>query len=79
MKLSHSILLLLNLLILSCKPSVPEKGNTEQDRPNIVFLFADDLTFETIRALGFQEVYTPNLDRLVNGGTSFTHAYNMGG
>eukprot|EP00095_Tigriopus_kingsejongensis_P001303 maker-scaffold6_size1037037-snap-gene-9.0 protein:Tk01303 transcript:maker-scaffold6_size1037037-snap-gene-9.0-mRNA-1 annotation:"choline sulfatase" len=39
----------------------------------------DDQTFESIQALGFDEVQTPNLDRLVNNGTSFTHAYNMGG
>jgi choline-sulfatase len=47
-------------------------------RPNILFLFADDQTFEAIRALGNNEVITPNLDRLIRGGTTFTHAYNQG-
>lgn len=47
-------------------------------RPNILFLFADDYCFDTIRALGNREVETPNLDRLVERGTTFTHAYNMG-
>jgi choline-sulfatase len=47
-------------------------------RPNFLFLFADDHTFGAIRALGNQEVHTPNLDRLVNRGTTFTHAYNQG-
>src|SRR5690554_3366380 len=79
MRAPHFILLVMGLLIGSCKPSGPEKGNSAEDRPNIVFLFADDQTFESIRALGFEGVHTPNLDRLVNGGTSFTHAYNMGG
>jgi choline-sulfatase len=47
-------------------------------RPNILFIFADDQSYETIAAHGFDEVQTPNLDRLARGGTSFSHAYNMG-
>ncbi|RED95992.1 sulfatase-like hydrolase/transferase [Marinoscillum furvescens] len=48
-------------------------------KPNILFLFTDDQTYNSIRALGNSEIYTPNLDRLVRQGTSFTNAYNMGG
>ncbi len=48
------------------------------DRPNFVFIFADDQDFEALRALGNDEIHTPNLDRLVQDGTTFTHAYNMG-
>ena len=47
--------------------------------PNIVFLFADDQTYNTIHALGNEVIQTPHLDRLVRAGTTFTHAYNMGG
>ncbi len=47
-------------------------------KPNILFLFADDQSFETIRAFGHTDIDTPNLDRLVARGTTFTHAYNMG-
>lgn len=47
-------------------------------KPNILFLFADDQCYETIAALGHPVVETPNLDRLVKRGTTFTHAYNMG-
>ncbi|KAA5539898.1 sulfatase-like hydrolase/transferase [Roseiconus nitratireducens] len=50
----------------------------DQKRPNIVFIFADDQCFDTIAALGNSEVETPNLDRLAQRGTTFTHAYNMG-
>lgn len=46
--------------------------------PNILFLFADDQCYETISALGHTDIETPNLDRLVQRGTTFTHAYNMG-
>lgn len=47
-------------------------------KPNILFLFADDFCYEAIRNFGYTDVDTPNLDRLVKRGTTFTHAYNMG-
>ena len=47
-------------------------------QPNILFIFADDLSYETIGAHGMLDIDTPNLDKLVERGTSFTHAYNMG-
>ncbi len=48
------------------------------EKPNILFIFADDQCFDTLRSLGNDEVQTPNLDRLVRSGVTFTHAYNMG-
>ena len=48
-------------------------------KPNIVFIFADDMTYTAVNALGNSEIRTPNIDRLVNQGTTFTHTYNMGG
>ena len=47
-------------------------------KPNILFIFADDQCYETIRHLGITDIETPNLDRLMKSGTSFTRAYNMG-
>ncbi|CAA6677766.1 MULTISPECIES: sulfatase-like hydrolase/transferase [unclassified Lentimonas] len=52
--------------------------STAQDRPNVLFIFADDQSYETIGAYGLTDIDTPNLDRLVNEGASFSHAYNMG-
>lgn len=48
-------------------------------RPNVLFLFSDDQSFNTIHALGNREIRTPNLDRLVHDGVSFTNAHIMGG
>jgi arylsulfatase A-like enzyme len=45
---------------------------------NILFLFTDDQRFDTIRALGNEEIITPNMDKLVREGTTFTNAYIMG-
>ena len=46
---------------------------------NVLFLFSDDQRADTIAALGNPHLTTPNLDRLVRGGTTFTRAYCMGG
>ena len=48
-------------------------------KPNVLFLFADDMTWKSVRALGKEDIETPNLDRLAARGTTFTHAYNPGG
>lgn len=49
------------------------------EKPNILFIFADDMTYEAIGSLGMTEVKTPHLDKLFSQGTQFTHAYNSGG
>ena len=50
----------------------------EAEQPNILFIFADDMSYETIGAAGMLDIDTPNLDTLAEAGVSFTHAYNMG-
>lgn len=44
-------------------------------RPNVVFIITDQQRFDTIAALGHEHAITPNLDRLVHAGTSFTRTY----
>lgn len=68
----------LALLVLSIVACNSPKKETAKPKPNIVFIFADDMTYSAINALGNNEIITPNLDRLVNHGTTFTNAYNMG-
>lgn len=46
---------------------------------NVLILYADDQRFNTIRALGNPEIHTPNLDRLVHRGVTFTRAFTQGG
>jgi arylsulfatase A len=46
------------------------------ERPNIVFILADDLGFNQIGAYGETPIKTPNLDRLAGQGIKFTQAYS---
>jgi choline-sulfatase len=48
------------------------------ERPNVLFLFADDYSFEALGAVGLVDVETPNLDKLSARSVRFSHAYNMG-
>lgn len=50
----------------------------QTEKPNILFIFSDDQSFETIGANGQTIVATPYLDKLTKSGTTFTHAYNQG-
>jgi len=64
-------------LLVNCS-DVNGKVTIKARIPNILFLFSDDQRFDTIRALGNEEIITPNMDELVRGGTTFTNAYIMG-
>jgi len=50
----------------------------EPTKPNILHINADDHRPDGLHALGTRVLQTPNLDRLVETGTTFTHAYTMG-
>ena len=45
------------------------------DKPNIIFILADDLGAHDLRCTGSTFYETPNLDRLAQRGTRFTQAY----
>jgi choline-sulfatase len=44
--------------------------------PNVLFVMTDQQRFDTIAALGNSHIYTPNMDRLVRRGVTFTNAYS---
>ena len=50
-----------------------------KQHPNVLFFFTDDQRFDTINALGNPYIRTPNMDRLVERGMTFTHAHIPGG
>ena len=66
--------MLLRLLVacfLACS------AHAATDRPNILFILADDLGFSDLGCYG-SEIATPNLDKLAAGGLRFTQFYNTG-
>ena len=48
------------------------------DRPNVLFVFTDDQRFDTIEALGNEQIKTPWMDELARRGVTFSRAQIMG-
>ena len=48
---------------------------TEQDRPNVIVILADDLGFGDISCNGSRTIATPNIDRIAAEGIRFTNAH----
>jgi arylsulfatase len=46
-----------------------------ETRPHIILIITDQQRFDTINALGFPYMETPNLDRLVREGVTFTNCH----
>lgn len=52
-----------------------EVAHTENTKPNIVIIYADDLGYGELGVYGATALKTPNLDKLANGGMRFTNGY----
>lgn len=51
-------------------------GRRPATRPDLVFIFADDLGWADLGCFGSTTIRTPNLDRMAAEGVRFTHAYS---
>ena len=67
-----------SLMALLYCPSAFAIENDSLAKPNILFNFADDHSYDSIHATGNGEIETPNLDDLARASTHFSQAYNMG-
>ena len=52
-----------------------QQAMAADDRPNIIFILADDMGYGDLACYGNRYIKTPNIDRLARTGTSFTQAY----
>jgi arylsulfatase A len=60
---------------VSCQSKQNEKKYPNSERPNIIFILADDLGYADLGITGQTKIETPNLDRLAKGGMLFTNHY----
>lgn len=47
-----------------------------KNRPNVIFIYADDLGYGDVSSYGATQISTPNLDKLSSDGIRFTNAYS---
>lgn len=50
-------------------------AQTTQNRPNVIFIYADDLGYGDLSSYGATQIQTPNIDRLAEKGVQFTNAH----
>lgn len=69
-------LLSLLTIIVSCgsEKRIPEEDKTIE-KPNVVFIYLDDLGYGDVSAYGGDVLNTPNIDALASGGLRFTNGY----
>ena len=53
-------------------------GQSKKKAPNVLFILVDDMQSTCIHAYGCDQVYSPNIDRIVDNGVSFTRTYTNG-
>ena len=61
------------LLLLSTSHLV--FGQKKSQKPNVIFIYADDLGYGDLSAYGATKISTPNIDRLAKEGLKFTNAH----
>jgi arylsulfatase A len=49
------------------------------DRPNVIYIYADDLGYGDLSSYGATKIRTPNVDRLASEGLKFTNAHSTSG
>ena len=68
--LKHLGLGMITLAVLCCSTLANELDR----KPNILFIFSDDLSYRDLSSYGQEQFRTPNLDKLAMNGIRFTQA-----
>ena len=63
------------LLVQQGQAANDEERQATPERPNIVFILADDMGYGDLACYGNRYIQTPNIDRLARTGTTFSQAY----
>jgi arylsulfatase A-like enzyme len=59
--------------LFTCTSQLP--NNDKSEKPNIIFVLADDLGYGDLGCYGQKVLRTPNIDRMADEGMRFTQAY----
>lgn len=60
---------------LAVSPVFAGEKPEEQQKPNVIFIYADDLGYGDLECYGAKNVETPNINRLSNNGVRFTNGH----
>ena len=75
--LKSSVVALTAISLTSCGTTDGnEQVAKKMDKPNVIFILADDLGYADLSCLGQSKFSTPNIDRLASQGMMFTQHYS---
>ena len=74
MNITKTQILCLCAIVLTSLTSI-----AQQNKPNVLFIFADDQRADALGCSGNTYIQTPNIDKLAKNGVRFTNTYVMGG
>ncbi len=72
--MKHIIPLILSFIFIAAN-AFGQQSTLASERPNIIFIFIDDMGYADLSAFGNCELATPNIDRLAHEGIKFTNFY----
>jgi arylsulfatase A-like enzyme len=64
-----------SFLVFTVSLKSSSQTNNKTVKPNIVFIYLDDLGYGDLSCYGATEIKTPNIDALAKGGVRFTNGY----
>ena len=67
---NHFLTALLFLFLSSCN------YRAQQQPPNFIIIYADDLGYGDVSSYGVGRLQTPNIDKIANNGSRFTNGYS---
>ncbi|MBA4148037.1 MAG: arylsulfatase [Verrucomicrobia bacterium] len=73
-RMHFSLKLFLALIVALCSAVIPLSAK-EADKPNIIFIMADDLGYGELGCYGQELIQTPRIDRMAREGMRFTQFY----
>ena len=62
-------------VLISLDDAAIDSTNALRDRPNVVYIMADDLGYGDLGCYGQTKIKTPHIDRLAKNGMKFTNFY----
>lgn len=66
---------MLGAAILLGGPVAAQQSQADDQKPNVIFIYADDLGYGDLECYGATRVQTPHVNRLANEGIRFTNAH----
>lgn len=75
MKGTTTGLMLLGFMVACSQAKESGAGNTVDQQPNIIYIYADDLGYGELGSYGQEKIKTPHLDQLAGEGIRFTQHY----